>query len=45
MIAWNDHGLLRKLRDTDFVEFISAYDVIFLSETWITSKHVAHVEL
>ena len=45
MTAWNANGLLRKLSYTDFVEFISAYDVIFLSETWISSKHVANLEL
>ena len=43
MIAWNVNGLLRKLSYTDFVEFINAYDVISLSETWISSKHVANL--
>ena len=45
MIAWNANGLLRKLGDIDFVDHINKYDEIFLSETWISSKHVDNLEL
>ena len=33
------------LGDIDFVDHINKYDVIFLSETWISSKYVDNLEL
>ena len=45
MIAWNVNGLIRKLGDIDFVDTINKFDVIFLSETWISGKHVNNLEL
>ena len=38
VISWNVNGLKRKLGDYDFLEYISSYDLIFLSETWISNK-------
>ena len=39
------NGLVRKLTDTEFLEYISQYDIIFLSETWISKKDQLKLEI
>lgn len=31
-------GLLRKLCDQDFLDFVSHYDILLLNETWISDQ-------
>ena len=38
LLSWNINGISRKKLDTEFINCINQYDIIFLSETWI-SKH------
>ena len=45
MLSWNVNGLYRKLSDTDFIEYISKYDLVFLSETWMSSKDQYNLEI
>ena len=35
-MSWNVNGLRRKIADSDFIDCISEYDLIFLSETWLS---------
>ena len=37
LLSWNNNGLKSKLNDFDFLNFISSYDIVLLTETW-TSK-------
>ena len=39
------NGLARKLADADFVDYVGQYDVLFLSETWITNKSTYNLEI
>ena len=45
MLAWNVNGLARKINDIDFVDKIKQYDLILLSETWISNKHSINLEI
>ena len=45
VISWNVNGLKRKLGDYDFLEYISSYDLIFLSETWISNKDKINLDI
>ena len=36
---WNVNGLLRKLGEIDFLDFLKSYDIVPLSETWLGEKH------
>ena len=44
-MAWNINGLSRKLSDVDFIQLINSYDIILLSETWISDKHILNLEI
>ena len=33
-MSWNVQGLISKLNDEDFLNFINSYDVLIFSETW-----------
>ena len=37
-LCWNINGLIAKLTDPDFVEYITSFDVCFLSETFTLSS-------
>ncbi len=37
-ICWNVNGLGEKRQDTDFIEIISQYDMVCLTETWSSVK-------
>ena len=39
------NGLFRKLADIDFIEFLTSYDIIFLSETWLNKKHLTDLSI
>ena len=39
------NGLLRKLTEHDFLQFVTQYDLIFLSETWISESACNTVNL
>lgn len=46
MISWNvNYGLKRKLGDCDFLDCISSYDLIFLSETWISKTDSINLDI
>lgn len=34
--AWNIHGLKSKVTDSDFINLIEKYDIVLLSETWLS---------
>ena len=38
-LSWKVNGLYRKLSDTDFIDSISKFDLIFLSEAWLSPKN------
>ena len=38
-------GLKRKLADTDFLDFVKQYDVIFLCETWLNRKETCNLDI
>lgn len=38
IISWNVNGLLRKLTDLEFINYVQNYDILLLSETWLTKK-------
>ena len=40
---WNVNGLSRKLGDPDFLEIIQKYDIVLLSETWLSQN--THINL
>ena len=42
---WNINGLSRKLSDVDFIQLINSYEIILLSETWISDKHILNLEI
>ena len=44
-IVWNVNGLHRKLADTDFLDFLKFYDIVFLSETWASEKHLTNLSI
>ena len=33
------------MADCDFLELISTYDLIFLNETWISSKNITNLDI
>jgi hypothetical protein len=38
IVAWNvDRGLHKKLNEPEFLKFLANYDIIGLSECWVTS--------
>ena len=43
LLSWNINGLTRKLADPDFISLINNYDLIFLTETWLSKR--SHVNL
>ena len=45
MISWNIHGLKRKLGDIDFISLVNEYDVVFLSETWISDSETVNLDI
>ena len=45
VISWNVNGLKRKLGDCAFLEYISSYDLIFLSETWISKTDSINLDI
>lgn len=42
---WNVNELHRKLADTDFLDFLKSYDIVFLSETWASEKHLTNLSI
>ena len=45
IISWNINSLIRKLSDEDFLSELNSYDIVLLSETWISSKYQCHLEI
>ena len=41
ILSWNVHRLVHKLCDSDFLKYVTEYDVIILSETWL-SRNTAY---
>ena len=37
--------MARKLADADFIDYVGHYDVLFLSETWITNKETYNLDI
>ena len=37
--------MARKLVDADFIDYVGQYDVLFLSETWITNKETYNLDI
>ena len=37
--------LLRKLADEDFIKCLRCHDIILLSETWISNKHLVNLDI
>ena len=44
-VVWNVNGLRRKIADCDFLKFTSTYDLVFLSETWISDKNKTNLDV
>ena len=42
---WNVNGLVRKINDVDFLDILDHYDLILLSETWISNKHTINLDI
>ena len=42
---WNVNGLHRKLADTDFLDFLKSYYIVFLSEIWASEKHLTNLSI
>ena len=42
-LLWNVQGISTKLRDSDFLAFISRYDVLIFTETWASAT--SHLEI
>ena len=38
-------GLKRKLTDTDFINYISSFDIIFLGETWLSKNDSTNFDI
>ena len=45
ILSWNIHGLKRKLADTDFLQYVSDYDIVFLSETWQSKTETLNFDI
>lgn len=39
-VSWNICGLATKLGNSDIQKYLSKFDIIFLSETWLTEKDI-----
>jgi hypothetical protein len=44
-LSWNINGLLRKITDPDFLCYIENFDVICLSETWISNQNICNIDI
>ena len=44
-MTWNVNGLKRKIGEYDFLHFISQFDIIFLSETWISKTENTNFDI
>ena len=44
ILSRNIHGLKRKLGDTDFLQYVSDYDIVFLSETWHSKTETLNID-
>ena len=42
--SWNVNGLMKKINDTEFLQMITKYDVVCLSETWTTGKDNVNIQ-
>ena len=42
---WNVKGLHRKLADTDFLDFLKSYNIVFLCETWASEIHLTNLSI
>ena len=45
VLSWNVNGLYRKLTDYEFLEYVSDYDLLLLSETWTSNKTAMNLEI
>lgn len=43
-MSWNVHGLKHKLCDTNFIEYVKSYDIIFLGETWLNKRDTTNLD-
>ena len=39
------NGLVRKLTDSDCISILKSYDIIFLTETWLSSKTCYNLDI
>ena len=44
-MSWNINGLIRKLYDEDFIQYINCFDIVLFSETWTNSKNVVNLDI
>ena len=42
---WNINGLIRKLCDEDFIQYINCFDIVLFSETWTNFKTVVNLDI
>ena len=45
MLSWNVNGLVRKLTDTNFLDYVNDYQILLLTETWIGRNNVMNLEI
>lgn len=45
ILSWNIHGLARKINDPDFINIVTDYDLVFLSETWLSKSVSLNLDL
>lgn len=41
--VWNNHGLVNKVTDTDFLNDIDKYDLLLFTETWHAKSSVIKI--
>ena len=45
ILTWNMNGLSRKIQDQDFIHEINNYDIIILTETWLSKNTCVNLEI
>ena len=45
ILSWNINGLKRKIAENDFLQYISQYDIVVFSETWISKSDSVNLDI
>ena len=45
ILSWNINGLKRKIAEHDFLQYIYQYDIVFLSETWLSKTDSINLDI